>query len=215
MRIAKPHAIELEYVQRMMAWMLWRPRRALGAGPCGAARPRCGGDHALLPPASCACSTTAVEINPSVIAACRQWFRLPADDARLTVRRTTTPRDWVADPATCRRCRCCSVDLYDHEPPRRCSTTRPSMPPAAACSSTAGVMTVNLFGRDASFEASAARIAARVRRRPGVEPAADARGQHRRRRRARRARCRTAPRWPRGRKTSRLASACRRASGCA
>ena len=29
--------------------------------------------------------TTAVEINPTVIGACRMWFQLPADDARLQV----------------------------------------------------------------------------------------------------------------------------------
>ena len=26
--------------------------------------------------------TTAVELNPQVVAACRGWFKLPADDAR-------------------------------------------------------------------------------------------------------------------------------------
>ncbi len=39
MRIRKPQALELEYIQRMMVWMLLRPRRELARGPCGAARP--------------------------------------------------------------------------------------------------------------------------------------------------------------------------------
>ena len=29
--------------------------------------------------------TTAIELNPQVVAACRLWFKLPADDARLSV----------------------------------------------------------------------------------------------------------------------------------
>ena len=32
MRIRKPHAIELDYVQRMMAWMLLRPTEELTQG---------------------------------------------------------------------------------------------------------------------------------------------------------------------------------------
>ena len=45
--------------------------------------------------------TTAVEINPSVIAACRQWFRLPRTGLRLTVLNQDA-RQWVDDPPTCR-----------------------------------------------------------------------------------------------------------------
>ena len=41
-------------------------------------------------------------------------------------------------------------------------------------------MSVNLFGRDASFERSAARIAAAFGAEQVLAPAADARGQHRR-----------------------------------
>ena len=32
MRVRKPQAIELEYVQRMMAWMLWRPQDEVNQG---------------------------------------------------------------------------------------------------------------------------------------------------------------------------------------
>ncbi len=77
MRIARPQAIELEYVQRMLAWMLWRPEAALAQGHAvqlglGAATLTRFCHQRLRMEA-----TTAVEINPSVIAACRQWFRLP------------------------------------------------------------------------------------------------------------------------------------------
>ena len=84
LRTRKPNAIELEYVQRMMAWMLLRPSRELTRGHAvqlglGAATITrfC---HGML-----RMRTTAVELNPTVIAACRMWFRLPADGARLAV----------------------------------------------------------------------------------------------------------------------------------
>ena len=84
MRVRKPQAIELEYVQRMMAWMLWRPQDELDQGHAvqlglGAASITRFTHKAMR------MRTTAVELNPTVIGACRMWFQLPADDARLRV----------------------------------------------------------------------------------------------------------------------------------
>jgi spermidine synthase len=158
MRIAKPQAIELEYVQRMMAWMLWRSSDELAHGHAvqlglgAAAITRFCHQRLRM-------KTTAVELNPSVIAACRMWFRLPADDARLTVLQRDAGR-WVADPAHVQTVDVLNVDLYDHE------AAAPVLDDEAfygACRGVlvhGGLMTVNLFGRDASFAASARRIAA-------------------------------------------------------
>lgn len=158
MRIAAPQALELEYIQRMMAWMLLRPSAALTAGHAvqlglgAAAITRyC---HGVL-----RMRTTAVELNPSVIDACRLWFRLPADSSRLEVLEMDAAR-YVADPQRHGTATVLCVDLYDHE------AASPVLDSAtfyrACCSLLAddGVMAVNLFGRDASFEASAGRIAA-------------------------------------------------------
>jgi spermidine synthase len=158
MRIARPDAIELQYVQRMMAWLLWRPdeeattghavQLGLGAG----AITRCCRNVLGM-------RCTAVEINPSVVAACRAWFRLPAEGERLAVVVGDAGR-WVADPANAGSAQALCVDLYDHE------AAAPALDDAdfyAACRDVldgdGGVMSVNLFGRDASFAASAARIA--------------------------------------------------------
>lgn len=160
MRMARPSAIELEYVQRMLAWMLWRPEAALAAGHAvqlglgaGTLTRFC---HQRLRMAS----TTAVEINPGVIAACRQWFRLPTDDARLTVVREDAGR-WIARPQRAQTVQVLQVDLYDHDAAapvlddegfyRACRT---------ALVEGEGVMSVNLFGRAASFATSIARIGA-------------------------------------------------------
>lgn len=158
MRIGRPFAIELEYVQRMMAWLLWRAPEAQGDGlavqlgiGAGAITRFC---HRKL-----GMRTLAVELNASVIAACRMWFRLPADDERLTVLNEDAAR-WVADPANRATVQVLCVDLYDHD------AAAPVLDHDAfyaACRATladGGVMTVNLFGRDASFGASVQRIVA-------------------------------------------------------
>jgi spermidine synthase len=102
---------------------------------------------------------TAIELNPAVIAACRHGFRLPADDARLSVREQDAA-DWVGDDANLQTAQVLNVDLYDHE---AAAPVLDSGDFYAACRGTlahGGVMTVNLFGRAASFERSAAHIGA-------------------------------------------------------
>jgi spermidine synthase len=159
MRLAKPQALELEYIQRMMAWMLWRPEGEVAQGHAvqlglgaGAITRFC---HKVL-----RMKTTVVEINPTVIGANRLWFRLPPDDARLTVVEGDAGQ-WVADPAHAGIAQVLNVDLYDHE------AAAPVLDDEAfyegcrdVLDAHGGVMTVNLFGRDASFTASSERIAA-------------------------------------------------------
>lgn len=157
MRIRKPEQIELEYVQRMCAWMLWRDPATLGQGHAvqlglgAAALTRFSHGQLKM-------KTTAVEINPEVIAACRQWFRLPADDARLSVVNEDAAR-WVNDAAHLQTVDVLNVDLYDHE---AASPVLDDEAFYAACRGVladGGLMTVNLFGRSASFARSALRIA--------------------------------------------------------
>ena len=164
MRIRKPQAIELEYVQRMLAWLLlreeaeslaataWHDVRALQLGLGAATITRfC---HATL-----GMPSTAVEINRSVIDACRLWFALPPDDERLTVIEADA-QAWAGDPAHRASADVLCVDLYDHDAASPALDSADFYRNCAAMLADDGVMTVNLFGRDASFEASAARIAA-------------------------------------------------------
>ena len=84
MRINDPYGIHLEYVQRMMAGLLFTPldevpsQHAMQLGLGAAALTKFCHKHLHT-------RTTAIELNPQVIAACRLWFRLPADTARLSV----------------------------------------------------------------------------------------------------------------------------------
>ncbi|WP_374429442.1 spermidine synthase [Ideonella dechloratans] len=157
MRISKPYQLELEYIQRMMAWLLWRPQDEVTEGQVvqlglGAAALTKFCHKVLRMP------TTAVELNPTVIHACRLWFRLPDDDQRLSVVNEDAAR-WVADPAHRHTVQALNVDLYDHEAAAPVLDDEDFYAHCRDVLDEGGLMTVNLFGRDASFARSAGRIA--------------------------------------------------------
>jgi spermidine synthase len=158
MRIAKPDHVELEYVQRMLAGLLWLPSEQLGQGQAvqlglGAAALTRFTLKALR------MRTTAVELNPTVINLCRRSFHLPHDGPLLQVLNLDAD-SWVHDPAHRGSVQLLHVDLYDHE------AAAPVLDDArfyAACRGVlaeGGVMSVNLFGRDAQFAQSLSRISA-------------------------------------------------------
>lgn len=105
MRFAEPDALEFEYTQLMMGFLLWVPNpRTLGLVGLG------GGSLAkycyrYLPGAS----TTVIEIHPGVIAL-RDAFQIPPDDARLQVV-CADAADYLADAA--RRFDVLLVDGFD------------------------------------------------------------------------------------------------------
>jgi len=156
MRLDSPDELELDYVQRMMAWMLFRDEAAvteghavqLGLGAAALTR-FC---HKRLK-----MRTTAVELNPHVIDACRLWFRLPRDSAQLAVLAMDAGA-YVADPANRATVDVLSVDLYDQEAARPVLDSAEFYGDCRAVLGEGGVMTVNLFGRRASFPLSFARI---------------------------------------------------------
>jgi spermidine synthase len=158
MRIRKSLSLELEYIQRMMAWMLLRSPaevtagRAVQLGLGAAAITRfC---HSTL-----RMRCTAVELNPSVIDACRLWFHLPTDSARFEVIEMDASV-YVADRARAESAQVLSVDLYDHDAASPVLDSAEFYRDCHRLLTDGGVMAVNLFGRDASFERSAQRIAA-------------------------------------------------------
>lgn len=156
MRLRKPRALELEYVQRMMVWLLLRDpdtlddTRVVQLGLGAAALTRfCHTELGL--------HTTAVELNPQVIAACRQWFRLPANDERLHVVEADAAA-WVVDPAHHGSADVLGIDLYDHQAAAPVLDDEAFYRNCHAVLAEGGVLVVNLFGRNASFTRSARRI---------------------------------------------------------
>jgi spermidine synthase len=159
MLLKQPRTLVLEYVQRMMAWMLWRAPeqltqgRAVQLGLGAAAITRYTHQVLRMP-------TVAVELNPAVIAACRRWFRLPDDDARLRVLQADAARWLRSDDAPRGDVSVLCVDLYDHEAAAPVLDDEAFYADCRALLAEGGLMTVNLFGRRASFARSMARIAA-------------------------------------------------------
>ena len=158
MRLDEPFELHLEYVQRMMAWLLF-------TDPAGV-----GKLHAMqlgLGAASLTkfcrrklrMRTTAIELNPQVVAACRLWFKLPADDERLSV--VLGDAGEVAGHSHWRgSVDALQVDLYDHEAAAPVIDSAAFYAGCRSLLTEGGCMTVNLFGRSSSDEQSLEKIIA-------------------------------------------------------
>ncbi len=157
MRIRSPQKIELDYVQRMLASLLWLPTEALGQGLAvqlglgAGAITRFTHGPLRMP-------TTVVEINPFVVEVCKRWFHVPLGDPRLTVECLDAGR-WLREDAAPQSVQLLHVDLYDQEAAAPVLDSEDFYAGCRNVLADGGVMSVNLFGRDASFERSAARIA--------------------------------------------------------
>ena len=152
MRVAEPFEIELQYVQRMMAWLLFvepasvtkRHAMQLGLG-AGAITKFCYKKLRLC--------TTAIELNPQGLAVCRQWFKLPPDGPKLRVVLADAAEE-IKNPMWLGTVDALAVDLYDHEAAAPVLDSPDFYADCRALLTEDGCMTVNLFGRASSFERS-------------------------------------------------------------
>lgn len=157
MLIDKPWDIELEYVQRMMAGLLFlepaqlQKKHAMQLGLGSAALTKFCYKKLRM-------KTTAIEINPQVIAACRGWFKLPKDDLRLHVIGADASLE-IKKPQHQESVDLLHVDLYDHEAAAPVLDSTDFYADCSALLAEDGVMTVNLFGRDSSYQKSLEKIA--------------------------------------------------------
>ena len=156
MLLQAPFDIELDYVQRMMAWLLFvepdsvPQRRALQLGLGAAALTKFHFKKLRM-------DTTAIELNPQVLAVCRQWFKLPPDGDRLRVVLADAGVE-IRKAVHAGRFDALQVDLYDHEAAAPVLDNADFYRDCRALLTDEGCMTVNLFGRDASYERSLQRI---------------------------------------------------------
>lgn len=154
----RPDTLVHEYVQRMMAWLLFvtpdsvshRQALQLGLG-AGSLTRFCAKNLGM--------TTTAIEINPQVLAACRSWFKLPADNARLQVVLADAATE-LNNPVWRGQVDALQVDLYDHEAAAPVQESLPFYNHCYHALSPEGCMTVNLFGRAMGFERSVEKISA-------------------------------------------------------
>lgn len=157
MRVKKPEFVHLDYVQRMLAALLWLPSDRLRDGRAvqlglGA------GALTRFTVRQLGMATTAVEINPQVLQVNRLAFFLPHEvelvlgDAAAWVQQTAR-----SAPASVRLLH---VDLYDQEAAAPVIDDEAFYAGCRAVLEEGGVMAVNLFGRRHGFAASIGRIAA-------------------------------------------------------
>ncbi len=152
MLLDEPFAIELEYVQRMMAWLLFvepasvAKRHAMQLGLGAASLTKFCYKRLRM-------RSTAIEINPQVEAACRGWFKLPPDDARLSVVLADAAVE-IAKPQWLGTVDALQVDLYDHEAAAPVLDNADFYAHCRALLTEDGCMVVNLFGRNASYARS-------------------------------------------------------------
>jgi spermidine synthase len=159
MLVDAPTELVHEYIQRMMAGLLFvepssiPERQALQLGLGAASLTKfC---HKVLRMKN----TTAIELNPQVLHACKGWFNLPADNPRMQVVLADAAQEikktrWLGAVDLLH------VDLYDEEAAAPVLDSPDFYADCRATLTQEGTMTVNLFGRSSSFQISVDKISA-------------------------------------------------------
>lgn len=154
MRLSSPYSLELAYVKDMMAWLLFMepPARILQLGLGAAALTKFCHRHCQ------ASRITVVEVSRVVIEAAHQWFHLPPKDGRLDIVRADAGI-YLDRPKLRGQFGVLQVDLYDQDAAGPVLDTEDFYRSCHDALATPGVLSVNLFGRHASFQRSLERIA--------------------------------------------------------
>ena len=152
MNIAEPFVLELEYVQRMMAWLLFADPSLVSKGHAMQLGLGAGAITKFCYKKLRICST-AIELNPQVLAVCRQWFKLPHDGPKLRVVLADAEQE-VKNPMWQGTVDALAVDLYDHDAAAPVLDSADFYADCRALLTESGCMTVNLFGRASSFDRS-------------------------------------------------------------
>jgi spermidine synthase len=158
MLVDAPLVLVHDYIQRMMAWLLFidpataggRHAMQLGLGASSLTK-YC---HKVL-----RMKTTVIELNPQVLAACRGWFKLPQDNARLQVILADAAQE-IQNPKWWGMVDALQVDLYDHEAAAPVLDSAEFYQNCRRLLTQDGCMTVNLFGRSSSYQRSLETIGA-------------------------------------------------------
>lgn len=157
MRVDQPFEIELEYVQRMMAWLLFADPALVAKGHAMQLGLGAGAITKFCHKKLRVCTTT-IELNPQVLAVCRQWFKLPLDGPKLRVVVADAAQE-IKNPMWLGTVDALAVDLYDHEAAAPVLDSPDFYADCRALLTDTGSMTVNLFGRASSFDRSLSSMA--------------------------------------------------------
>ncbi len=158
MKISAPNDIHLEYVQRMMVWLLFtdlsqvKHMHAMQLGLGAASLTKFCRHHLDM-------QTTAIELNPQVIDVCKRWFKLPDNSAKLNVL-LGDAGDAAANVEWQGRIDALQVDLYDQESAQPVIDTNEFYRNCRNLLTEDGCMTVNLFGHAVNYPDSLQKIQA-------------------------------------------------------
>ncbi|ARU32263.1 hypothetical protein CAP31_11615 [Sulfuriferula sp. AH1] len=144
MRIAAPNALELTYTQAMLGFLLFTetPANAMLIGLGG------GSLTKFLYHQFPAMQLTAVEINPKVIQAARQFFFVPDDDERLRVTEADAAQFIVDQEGW----DCILLDGFDAGFQVEALASTDFYSRCAQALTATGVLSVNLWGSDPEFD---------------------------------------------------------------
>lgn len=152
MSLSQPSEIYLEFAQRMMAWtMFYKPaslakRHVMQMGLGAASLTRFCHQQLRM-------RTTAVEINPHVVQACRDWFGLPPDDHLLKVITADAGLE-IQRPRWLNSVDVLQVDAYDLDAARPVLDSVGFYQHCARALTPDGCLVTNLFSADASYATS-------------------------------------------------------------
>ena len=157
MKMSKPFEIHLEYVQRMMGWLLFtdldkvKHLHAMQLGLGAASLTKFCYQHLGM-------QTTAIELNPQVIETCRQWFNLPPNNLKLQVTigdaaEVATQTHWHGKVDVLQ------IDLYDQDAKAPVLDSKAFYADCRRLLTPEGCLVVNLFGHDMHFHESMQNIA--------------------------------------------------------
>ena len=151
MRILRPWHLELEYTREMMATLLLRdpPKKVLLIGLGAASLTKFLYRHYPL------AHLTVVEIEPAVVAAARQFFKLPEDPMRVNLI-IGDGADYVLNSD--KRFDLILVDGFDEKGHSGTLDSLPFYQASRTLLSDDGIMAVNLLTSGRSFETTVARI---------------------------------------------------------
>ena len=152
MRVDQPFEIELEYVQRMMAWLLFADPAQVSKGHAMQLGLGAGAITKFCHKKLRVCTTT-IELNPQVLAVCRQWFKLPPDGPKLRVVVADAAQE-IKNAMWLGTVDALAVDLYDHDAAAPVLDSADFYADCRALLTDTGSMTVNLFGRASSYDRS-------------------------------------------------------------
>jgi spermidine synthase len=151
MRVDQPDELELSYTRAMMSFLLFcpPPRRVLLVGLGGGSLAK--HIYRTMPEAS----LEVVEINPAVVEVARQYFHLPADGPRLGVTigdgaEYVSSVDSAFDALL--------VDAYDGRSLAASLATDVFFSAARRAVSPAGILAMNLWSNDRTFDRNVQRI---------------------------------------------------------